>query len=108
MATESNFSIETSVENSTAVIRLSGDGDFTRVGVIDDEIKKVIKEQPDDVTFDLDGLRLLASMGIGALVELATSVRKRGGKVRTINAGPEIVELITMVRLEEILGLETA
>lgn len=106
MPTESNFAMNTSVENGKAVVKISGDADFTRVGIVDDEIKKVLKQQPKEVVFDLAGLRLIASMGIGALVELSSSVRKRGGKVKTINAGPAIVELLTMVRLEEILGLE--
>ena len=105
---ESKFEINTSVDNGKAVVKLSGDADFTRVGIIDEEIKKVVREQPTDVTFDLAGLRIIASMGIGALVELSSSVRKRGGKVKTINAGPEIVELLNMVRLEDILGLEPA
>ena len=107
MATESKFAIESSVENGKAVVRMSGDADFTRVGLIDEEIKELVREQLKEVVFDLEGLRMIASMGIGGLVELASNVRKRGGKVATINAGPEIIELLTMVRLEEILGLQT-
>ena len=54
MATESTFSIETSVEDGKALVRLTGDADFTRVGVIDEEIKQVGKEAPTAVVVEED------------------------------------------------------
>ena len=106
MGTSSTFEINTEVDNGNARIAMSGEADFTRAGVIDDAVDKVMREEPKSLVIDLDGLTLIASLAIGALVSCASSVRKRGGTVKTINVGDNVSEVLMIANLGGILGME--
>jgi len=104
----SDLKLQVSVEpqDDCIVVRLSGDADLASVDSLNVEINRVIVRRPNKVVFDVAGLRMLASLAIGALVSCATSVRRRGGSAHVVNASPLIRDLLLRSRLDAIFQID--
>lgn len=63
--------VETSVENGTASIALSGEIDLANAATVEDEIRAAVPHQPSVVSVDLTHLDYMDSAGVRILFRLA-------------------------------------
>jgi len=62
-------------------------------------LREAIEEDTHLLILDLQGLEMLDSTGLGAVVGCYTTLRKRGGMLVLANVPPNILELLRTTRL---------
>lgn len=89
------------IEQNGRTCRIIMNGDLVASGV--DELKSAIKGQlqagTDEVIFDLGTTTQLDSTGIGLLIATSNSMARQQGRVRLVNASPDILQLLQSMRL---------
>jgi anti-sigma B factor antagonist len=60
-----------------------------------------------NLVLDLNGVDYIDSTGLGALVMIATSLRKGGGNVKLLNLNRRQIELLVMTKLATVFDLFT-
>jgi len=65
----------------------------------------VVADKPKRVTVDLDGLTLLDSSGVGAIVSLFKRVKGDGGQVVLENAHDQPLAVLKLLKLDRVFGL---
>jgi anti-sigma B factor antagonist len=66
---------------------------------------QVVAEKPKRVTVDLDGLTLIDSSGVGAIVSLFKRVKADGGQVVVVRAHDQPLAVLKLLKLDRIFGL---
>jgi anti-anti-sigma factor len=93
----SNYTVET----SGAECRIAVCGNF-EVGMIA-ELQSILRQELEkgamSIVFDFMQTTLLDSSGIGLLIATSNSLAKKNGKVGIINVPPEIMRVLTSMRL---------
>ena len=54
-----------------------------------------------DLIVDLDGVKIVDSVGLGVIIATHNSLAKVGGRLRVINASEDIYTLFTTMRLDQ-------
>lgn len=89
------------IEQNGRTCRITMNGDLVASGVA--ELKSAIKDQlqagTDEVIFDLATTTQLDSSGIGLLIATSNSMARQQGRVRLVNASPDILQLLQSMRL---------
>jgi anti-sigma B factor antagonist len=66
---------------------------------------QVVEEKPKLVTIDLEGLTLIDSSGVGAIVSLFKRVKADGGQVVVVRAQDQPLAVLKLLKLDRIFGL---
>lgn len=72
-----------------------GEGDVQ----LKEEIMKLLGENKTSLVIDLGGVSYMDSSGVGELVGVLTSVKKRGGELKLSNLAKKIQELLSITQL---------
>ncbi len=97
------LAVETHADGAgTPVIAVSGDLDISSVGELRGAVDRVAAARPDELTFDMSGLRFMDSAGIAVLLGAAGRVPT----VRLRNPNTAIRRVIELTGLTEVLKVE--
>jgi anti-sigma B factor antagonist len=66
---------------------------------------QVVADKPKRVTVDLDGLTLIDSSGVGAIVSLFKRVKADGGQVVVSRAHDQPLAVLKLLKLDRVFGL---
>ena len=66
---------------------------------------QVVADKPRLVTVDLEGLTLIDSSGVGAIVSLFKRVKADGGQVVVVRAHDQPLAVLKLLKLDRIFGL---
>lgn len=66
---------------------------------------QVVADKPKKVTVDLEGLTLIDSSGVGAIVSLFKRVKADGGQVVVVRAHDQPLAVLKLLKLDKIFGL---
>lgn len=69
-------------------------------------LKKLLTENIGRLIFNFHSVEMIDSMGIGLLVSTHNTLTARGGKMEIINLCPDLLELFTVMRLNEFFSLD--
>jgi anti-anti-sigma factor len=64
------------------------------------EIKRLVVSSSGDFTFDLTGVEMIDSKGLGLIIATYNTLANAGRKLRIVGAIPDIVELFRVMRLD--------
>jgi anti-sigma B factor antagonist len=96
--------IRTDLENE---LRLQIDGALDALTARDIRpiFDQVVADRPKRVTVDLEGLTLIDSSGVGAIVSLFKRVKADGGQVVVVRATEQPLAVLKLLKLDKIFGL---
>ena len=66
---------------------------------------QVVADKPKLVTVDLEGLTLIDSSGVGAIVSLFKRIKADGGQVVVVRAHDQPLAVLKLLKLDRIFGL---
>ena len=66
---------------------------------------QVVADKPKRVTVSLEGLTLIDSSGVGAIVSLFKRVKADGGQVVVVGAQDQPLAVLKLLKLDRVLGL---
>ncbi|HEY3821724.1 MAG TPA: STAS domain-containing protein [Polyangiaceae bacterium] len=66
---------------------------------------QVVADKPRRVTIDFEGLTLIDSSGVGAIVSLFKRVKADGGQVVVVRAQDQPLAVMKLLKLDRIFGL---
>jgi anti-sigma B factor antagonist len=90
------------IENGNVTIfALRGNLDAVTAPTIKAEIDTLMSERKVNVVFDLAGLELIDSSGVGAIVSLFKRVRTQQGDVKLAALGGQPAEIFKLLRLDK-------
>lgn len=71
-----------------------------------EEINALLAESPQELRLDLSGTAMMDSIGIGMVIAVHNSMKKKGGKLVIANVSENIAKLFKSMRLDQHLNLE--
>lgn len=95
----------TNLEGGACQLRIEGSLDALTVRELVPVLDSVVADKPSQVKVDLEGLTLIDSSGVGAIVSLFKRVRSDGGQVRVTNAREQPLAVLKLLKLDKVLGL---
>lgn len=84
-----------------------GEVGLLEVDAFRDRLRKLAADQYDTVVIDASRLDYIFSEGLGVLVELALTLRERGGQLILRNPSRRIAGLINATTLDQLLAIES-
>ena len=78
---------------------LGGDLTAPLIPDLQAELKNNLEQGANEIVFDLGNTVMLDSSGIGLLIATCNSLGSRKGKIRVLNASPDILRLLQSMRL---------
>ncbi|MHB1349563.1 MAG: anti-sigma factor antagonist [Desulfobulbus sp.] len=87
------------------VIRPGRDIVSSMVGELREELKAVVDKQDVLLTVDLEGVRMIDSMGLGVLIATHNSLMKRNARLELVNISGDILQLLKNMRLDRHFSL---
>jgi anti-sigma B factor antagonist len=91
--------IDTDGVSDAAVIIAAGDIDFSNAGDLETALLLTLVAGIRDITFDLNGVTLIDSVGLGVLADGHDRVTSRGGSCRVLCDRPNILHPLTLTGL---------
>ncbi len=91
--------------NHVLLIELSGQLDSIGCDDLNELVERSISDDVKHLIIDCQGLSYISSNGLGMLVQLHTTMKKRGGEARIAGVQGMIAEVIQMVMLDKVLHL---
>jgi anti-anti-sigma factor len=92
---------EISREEGNAVVKPGQDIVASIARELREELKGLVAEGVQEMTMDLQGVEMVDSIGIGLLIAAHNSLAKSGGKLKVVNATPDIFKLLKTMRLDQ-------
>lgn len=99
-----NIDIEHPAEDVT-LVRLAGDAGVGELDKLEMQFNRVRAAKPNKVIIDLAGLAFIASIGMGSMVSLNSSIAKAGAKVILTNVNEQVMTALQRARLDNIFGM---
>lgn len=93
------------VDDDILVLKLHGSLDASKTDEFHDEVQKHLGEDKHRIIIDGSNLGYISSLGIGALMALESRLRKLGGAVKLCSLQGNLVDLLSIVRLDRVLGI---
>jgi len=90
------------------LLHLSGDLDAEAGPLVYMEFRRALLQGETRFLFNLQGVQLVDSAGLGVLVRCYRDARSRGGEIRLQDVPREIVTILEFTRLDALFRLETA
>jgi anti-sigma B factor antagonist len=98
--------IQTSDDGGVTVVSVEGD---LVLGPPEAAFKRTISELLErgrvNLLVDLGKVRYLDSSGLGALVRALSESQKEGGQTKLLNAGPRILQILEITRLDSVFEI---
>jgi len=85
-----------------SLIDLNGRLTFFEVGVLRENITRLVREGRKQLVLNLSGLQYLDSSGIGELARMYVMVVKNGGEMKVIGLTPKIEEVLKITHLYQV------
>lgn len=89
--------------NAIAVVNISGRSSIMDGSIVQQTVRRLIREGNRQFVFNLKDVVYLDSLGLGQLIAAYLSVRDQGGDVRLVSPTPTVRELLTSTRLDSVL-----
>jgi anti-sigma B factor antagonist len=98
-------------------LKTSEDGDITILTVVGDlvigeaettfkkTVTRLLEEGRVNLLVDMAGVGFLDSSGLGALVRALTLAQKEGGQAKLVHAGPQVLKLLQMTKLDSVFEI---
>lgn len=99
------FTIEREDRQEVTILALHGQLDALNAPSLKHETEKLVDANRIQVVFDMSGLRLIDSSGVGAIVSLFKQVRTRHGDVRIASLQDQPLEIFKLLRLDRAFAL---
>ena len=95
------MTIDVTRQNGVSILKPSGKL-ITDKGV--QSLKKsiyneILKNDPPKLLIDFDGVRMISSIGLGAIMEAGMAVKKQGGRIAVMHVSSHIKRLLVMSHL---------
>jgi anti-sigma B factor antagonist len=87
-------------DNQEVIIQPETDITSSTISELRGALKDIVAEGAADLTFDLINVEVIDSIGLGMIISTHNSMNKTGGKLKVINASPEVLELFRSMRLD--------
>lgn len=97
--------VGTSPEIGGPLITLIGDASLAEIDRLALELRRVQSAHPQHVAIDLSGVKFIASLAIGTLVEFAGGVRTRHGRVALVGAQGMVLDAFMRLRMNTIFTM---
>jgi anti-anti-sigma factor len=88
-----------------AVVHLGGVVGSSEATELDLRLTFLITRRPVRVVFDLAGLRLIGSLGLGVLLAFRRGLLRRGGRMSLAPVRPEVAALLAQAGLDEMFEM---
>jgi len=85
-----------------SLIELRGRLTFFEVGVLRENISRLLAEGRKNLVLNLSGLQYLDSSGIGELARIYVSVLKSGGEMRVVGLSRNVQQVLKVTHLYEV------
>ncbi len=72
------------------------------------ELQQQVAAKPAEVVFDLAGVEMIDSTGLGLLVATFNSQKQHGGKIRVVNAAGHVLDVLLTTQLNRLFAIEKA
>ncbi|MCA9599346.1 MAG: STAS domain-containing protein [Myxococcales bacterium] len=89
-------------------LHVAGELDALTCSDLRPTLDSIAEQSGRNVTVDLQGLRLIDSSGVGALVSLYKRVRAKGGNVEFVNVANQPLAIFKLLRLDLVFGLDVS
>jgi anti-anti-sigma factor len=89
-----------SIDNNKAEIRPDADIVSSTVDGLRTELKNLLNQGVSEMAFDLKGVDVVDSVGLGLIIATNNSLVKKGGKLSVINVSPNVHDLFKSMRLD--------
>ena len=66
----------------------------------------IIEKSPEEVIIDISELKSITSSGIGKIVLLYKSLRKKNGKIKIIGVNDTIMQIFKIVKLDKLVEIK--
>jgi anti-sigma B factor antagonist len=85
-----------------SLIDLNGRLTFFEVGILRENITRLLREGRKQIVLNLGGLHYLDSSGIGELARMYVMVVKSGGEMKVVGLTPKIEEILKVTHLYQV------
>ncbi len=102
----SNFKVENKGEQ--VIIKFTADLVASSVEDLRDVLKKLISDKINKMIMDFEGIEKIDSMGIGLLVSTHNALSEREAVLEVINLSSDLLDLFTVMRLNEHITIKGA
>ena len=92
-------------DQATILVDLQGEVGVGHVDELERHFNKVCAQRPQLVVINCAGLNFIASIGMGTLVALNTSLRRLGGAVRLACVNDNVRNALKRARLDPVLEI---
>lgn len=96
------FSATIRQSEQVSLIDLHGRLTFFEVGILRENITRLVREGRKQMVLNLSGLQYLDSSGIGELARLYVMVVKSGGEMKVVGLSPKIEEVLKITHLYQV------
>jgi anti-sigma B factor antagonist len=86
------------------VLRIAGSLDAVTAPELRPTLEALVSEGRRKITVNLEGLRLIDSSGVGAIVALYKRVRAVGGQVRVVGLRDQPLAIFQLLRLDRVFS----
>jgi anti-sigma B factor antagonist len=97
-----DFSATIRQSAQVSLIDLNGRLTFFEVGILRENITRLVREGRKQIVLNLSGLQYLDSSGIGELARMYVMVVKNGGEMKVIGLTPKIEEILKVTHLSQV------
>jgi anti-sigma B factor antagonist len=97
-----DFSATIRQSAQVSLIDLNGRLTFFEVGILRENITRLVREGRKQIVLNLSGLHYLDSSGIGELARMYVMVVKNGGEMKVIGLTPKIEEILKVTHLYQV------
>jgi anti-sigma B factor antagonist len=102
-ATEHALRVQVRERGDSRVVSIAGEASVWDAGPLKAEFSAIAEARPARVVIDLAECTLLSSLAVAAIIELYRRVRAHGGTVCVAAARPPVLEIIRILRLEQLI-----
>ena len=97
--------VTSGLESGETSIRIEGALDALTVRDMRPTFDALVAANPRHVTVDFDGVTLLDSTGVGAIVSLFKRITAQGGRVVLVRAREQPLAVLRLLKLDTVFGL---
>ena len=98
--------IDTSVQEGTVTMALSGRLDTITQGLLAEEMETVFQREKADLVFDMTSLDYISSAGLRVLLTAQKKINAQGTSMKIVGAKHEIKEIFDMTGFSSIMTIE--
>ncbi len=100
-----SFGWKLDVSTEEALIKISGEIDFTGTPALRDELHKCIENTKGDLKIDLSDLEYLDSSGLASLLELRRLLTQKNRSVTIIAVTEQVDRLLHLTQVKSLFGM---